>query len=161
MSKSMNIKLKNKDLVMLGIIIGIGLYFLGAMISNVFDASESNLLSYKVSGFLKLTGIGILTSSLVVGGIIIKKIDKNLRMMLLILGLVLLIIYTLGSPWLGWDISDFDFTPIGGLGSSSSESQVAYDERPTALGTPGFEMVFAIFAIAFVAIVTKIKRKNR
>ena len=149
--------MKNKDLIMLGLILGIALYFIGAMISNVFEASETNLLPYKVSGFLKLVGIGILTSSMVVGGIIIEKIDRNLKMLLLILGLVLLIIYTLGSPWLNWDISNIDFSVMTG---SESQTEIAYEERPTALGTPGFEILYAIIALSFVILITKIKRKR-
>lgn len=148
-------KMENKDLIMLGLILGIALYFIGAMISNVFEASETNLIPYKVSGFLKLVGIGILTSSMVVGGIIIEKIDRNLKMLLLILGLVLLIIYTLGSPWLNWDISSFDFSSTLG-----SQTEIAYEERPTALGTPGFEILYAIIALSFVVLITKLKKKR-
>jgi len=157
MAKSKTFNMKNKDIVMLGIILGIALYFVGAMISNVFQASETDLLPYKISGFLKLLGIGILTASMVVGGIIIEKIDRNLKMLLLILGLVLLIIYTIGSPWLSWDISNFEFT---GMMGSSSETEVAFQERPTALGTPGFEVLYAIIALSLVVIVKKIKRKR-
>jgi len=147
--------MKNKDLIMLGIIFGIALYFFGAMISNVFDSSASDLLPYKVSGFLKLLGIGILTASMVVGGIIVEKIDKNLKMLLLILGLVLLIIYTIGSPLLSWDISG-----VSGMMGSGSESEAAFEERPTALGTPGFELLYAILAISFVIAIGKFKKKR-
>lgn len=149
--------MKNKDLIMLGIIVGISLYFVGAMVSNVFDSSGSDLLAYKASGFLKLVGIGILTASMVVGGIITEKIDKNLKMLLLILGLVLLIIYTIGSPLLSWDISNF--SPSGMVGSPS-EGEQAYEERPTALGTPGFELLYAIFAISFVVAIGKVRKKR-
>ena len=62
--------MKNKDLIMLGIIVGISLYFVGAMVSNVFDSSGSDLLAYKASGFLKLVGIGILTASMDRGTVI-------------------------------------------------------------------------------------------
>jgi hypothetical protein len=157
MTKSKIFNMENKDLIMLGLILGIALYFIGAMVSNVFDASETNLVPYKVSGFLKLVGIGILTASMVVGGIIIEKIDRNLKMLLLILGLVLLIIYTIGSPLLSWDISNF--SPSGMMGSQST-SEYAYDERPTALGTPGFEILYALIAISLVILIIKIKRRQ-
>jgi len=149
--------MKNKDRVMLGLIMGIALYFIGAMVSGVFEPSETNLLPYKVSGFLRLLGIGILTSSMVVGGIILEKIDRNLKMLLLILGLVLLIIYTLGSSWLTWDISSFDFSNTVG---SPSQTEFAYEKRPTALGTPGFEILYALIALSFVVFIRKIKKKR-
>ena len=77
--------MKNKDLIMLGLVIGIGLFFIGAMISNVFPSSESDLLGYKVSSFIKMLGLGFVVSSMVIGGIIVHDIDKNLKMLLLLL----------------------------------------------------------------------------
>jgi hypothetical protein len=35
------------------------------MISNVFPSSEESLISYKVQGFIKLFGLGVLTASMV------------------------------------------------------------------------------------------------
>lgn len=131
-------KLKNKDLIMIGIIIGITLFFIGAIISNVFPSSEENLTSYKVSAAIKLVGMGFLTSSMVVGGIIVDNIDKNLKILLLLLGLILLIVYTVGAQSLIWNIS----------GTESSSSQ--YDNRPTSYGIPGFEFIFFIFATLII-----------
>ena len=74
--------MKNKDLIMFGMIVGIAFFFVGAMISNVFPANESDLTSYKVSASMKLIGIGLLTTSMVVGGIIVEGIDKNLNTLL-------------------------------------------------------------------------------
>ena len=149
-------KMKNKDLIMFGMIFGIGFFFIGAMVSNVFPSEAENLASYRFSAFVKLLGIGILTACMVVGGIIVEKIDRNLRMLLLMLGLILLIIYTIGSPMLNWDIS--------GLASSAAESdisQVANEEKPTALGTPGFEAVFVMIAIAIFMIIRKFRSKGK
>jgi hypothetical protein len=117
---------KNKDIIMLGIIIGIGFFFIGAIISNVFLSSEEDLLPYKISALIKLTGLGLLTSSLIVGGIIVEEIDKNLKLLLFVLGLILLIIYTLASPELEWKLPSF----------TSGETE--YDTRPTGYGTPEF-----------------------
>ena len=152
--------MKNKDLIMFGMIIGIALFFLGAMISNVFPSDESDLLAYKVAAFFKLMGIGILVATLVVGGIIVEKIDRNLKMLLLILGLVLLIVYTIGSPWLSWNISSL--SPSGMVGSDPDEEyyEEAYEERPTALATPGFEAVILIAAIGLF-LIAKRKRIRR
>jgi len=142
--------MKNKDLIMLGIIVGIAFFFIGAIISNVFQSSETNLISYKVSASIKLIGMGFLTSSMVVGGIIVEDIDKNLKMLLLILGLILLIIYTIGAQSLNWSVS-------GMLGSPSTSSE-AYSNRPTGYGVPGFEAVYAIVAMAAVLLISRIKR---
>ena len=143
------LNMKNKDLIMLGIIIGIAFFFIGAIISNVFPSDETNLLFYKISASIKLIGMGFLISSMVVGGIIVEDIDKNLKMLLLILGLILLIIYTIGAQQLNWNVS--------GMLPSSSD---AYNSRPTGYGIPGFEAIYAIMAIAAVLLISKIKRRK-
>ena len=140
------IKMDFKRLLIAGFIVGIAFFFIGAIILNVFPSDESNLLSYRVSAIIKLIGIGILTSSMVVGGVIIKDIDKNQKTLLLVIGLILLIIYTIGSPALQWDVD-----------TSDSDSE-AYDERPTAYGTPGFEIIYTIIAISIIFYLRK--RKN-
>jgi hypothetical protein len=129
---------KNKDIIMLGIIIGIGFFFIGAIISNV----------YKISALIKLTGLGLLTSSLIVGGIIVEEIDKNLKLLLFVLGLILLIIYTLASPELEWKLPSF----------TSGETE--YDTRPTGYGTPGFEILVTLAAIIFALIWKKKRMKG-
>jgi hypothetical protein len=139
---------KNKDIIMLGIIIGIGFFFIGAIISNVFLSSEEDLLPYKISALIKLTGLGLLTSSLIVGGIIVEEIDKNLKLLLFVLGLILLIIYTLASPELEWKLPSF----------TSGETE--YDTRPTGYGTPGFEILVTLAAIIFALIWKKKRMKG-
>jgi hypothetical protein len=141
-------KIKIKDLVMLGLISGIGFFFIGAIISNVFPSSQTDLLSYKVAGSIKLIGIGVLTSSMIVGGIIIEDIDKNLKLLLLLLGLVLLIIYTMGSQSLQWYVPTSQ-TPTG------NES---FEHRPTGYGIPGFELLYALVALTIILLILKKKR---
>jgi len=141
--------MKNKDLIMIGIIIGISFYFIGAIISNIFPSSEASLISYKVSASIKLIGLGFLTSSMVVGGIIVNDIDKNLKILLLLLGLILLIIYSVGSQSLHWNV------PVSGMLPSGSQS---YDSRPTGYGIPGFEAVYLIVAMIAVFLIAKIKQ---
>jgi hypothetical protein len=126
---------KNKDIIMLGIIIGIGFFFIGAIISNVFLSSEEDLLPYKISALIKLTGLGLLTSSLIVGGIIVEEIDKNLKLLLL-------------SPELEWKLPSF----------TSGETE--YDTRPTGYGTPGFEILVTLAAIIFALIWKKKRMKG-
>ena len=144
--------MKNKDLIMLGIIVGIAFIFIGAIISNVFPSSESDMIGYQVSAFIKMIGIGFLVCSMVVGGIIVEDIDKNIRMLLLLFGLILLIVYTIGAQQLQWDIS------YAAMDAGESPGDIAYEERPTGYGVPGFE-ILSVFAAAFVAIlVIKFKK---
>jgi MFS family permease len=139
--------MKMKDLVMLGIICGIAFFFIGAIISNVFPSSQTDLLSYKISGSIKLIGIGALISSMIVGGIVIEDIDKNLRLLLLILGLILLIIYTLGAQSLQWYVPTSQ-TPTGGQ---------SYENRPTGYGIPGFELIIGLAALIITVMILKKK----
>ncbi|MCX6672150.1 MAG: hypothetical protein NTX92_09550 [Euryarchaeota archaeon] len=97
-------KMTIKSVIMLGLIVGIAFFFIGAIISNIFPSSSTDFLSYKISSSIKLLGIGVVIGSMVVGGIYIEDIDKNLKLLLLLLGLVLLVIYTIGSQSLEWYI---------------------------------------------------------
>lgn len=132
--------LETKNIIIAGLIVGIALFFIGAIIINVFPSSESDLLSYRVSAIIKLIGLGFLTCSMVVGGVILKDIDKNQKILIFVIGLILLIIYTVGSPSLQWEVETSDEALV-------NES---YYERPTGYGIPGFESILAAFAIAFV-----------
>ena len=141
--------MKNNDLIMLGIIFGIIFFFIGAIVANVFPSSETDLLPYKFSAIFKLIGIGVLTCSMVVGGIITDRIDHNLKILLLLLGLILLIVYTIGSPSLEWYSS--------GMMGAADES---YESRPTGYGIPGFELVVAFAALAVLCIWQRKKLKK-
>lgn len=137
-------KMKMTDIIMIGVIVGIAFFFIGAMISKVFPSSETSLLSYKIAACAKLFGVGVLISSMVVGGIILENIDKNLRLLLLILGLILLIVYTVGSPSLEWSVRS---------GTST------YGSRPTGYGVPGFEFILPM--LATLVIIAWKQRKKR
>ena len=138
--------MKKKDIIMLGIIIGIAFFFIGAIISKVFPSSEEELLPYKMAATNKLIGLGFLTTAMVIGGLTIKDIDKNLKTLLLLLGLILLIIYSIGSPSLEWELSSYDSS--------------GYDSRPTGYGVPGFEIVILIASIISMIILKKVKIKG-
>ena len=140
-------------LTLLGIIIGIAFFFIGAMISNVFDSSADDLIGYKVQFFIKMVGYGFLVSSMVIGGIIIDDIDKNMKMLMLLFGLLLLIAFTIGIQGLQWSVPESYDTSVYG-----SSSEAAYEDRPTGYGTPGFEMIYALVAMITVFIAAKIKR---
>ena len=150
--------MRNKDLIMLGIIIGIALFFLGAMITSTFQGSDENLLPYKVSSFLKLFGLGILTATLIVGGIVGNDLNKYFKYIILIIGLVLLLIFTIGAQFMKWDISASAFYSSWGIsGGTAPMSSSAYESRPS---TPGFELIFAVIAIISVIVISKFKRKR-
>lgn len=138
-----------KDVVMIGIIVGIAFVFIGAIISTVFPSNQTNLVPYRVSGSIKLIGIGVFTSSMIIGGIVIEDIDKNFKLLLLLLGLILLIIYTVGSQSLQWYVPTTSQTPSG------NES---YLHRPTGYGVPGFEALSAFGALIIALMILKKKR---
>jgi glucan phosphoethanolaminetransferase (alkaline phosphatase superfamily) len=140
--------MQKKDVIILALIVGISLFFIGSMIHNVFQITEDNLLPYKISAFIKLIGLGFLVSSMVIGGIVIDTIDRNLKLLLLILGLVLLVIYSIGSSQLEWNLTD-----------SNSENVTEYSERPTGYGMPGFELGLLLSAIG-VVFITRFKHKK-
>jgi hypothetical protein len=104
-------KMNMKEVAMFGIIVGIAFFFIGAIINTVFPSTQTDLLPYRVSGSIKLIGIGVLVSSMIIGGIIIEDIDKNLKLLLLLLGLVLLMVYTVGSQSLQWYVPTTSQTP--------------------------------------------------
>jgi len=147
--------LKNKEIMMLGLIIGIACFFVGAMISNVFPSSSEDLTSYKASAAIKLIGMGILTTTLVLSGLVYYDADKNIKFFLLLVGLIFLLIYLLGTPLLRWDLSES--TSLIGDDTSQDEANQAYKERPTALGTPGFEFILVILSILGFLTYKKIK----
>jgi hypothetical protein len=139
-------KMKIRDVAMFAVIIGIGLIFVGAIINNVFPTTQSDLTAYRISGSMKLLGMGVLVCAMVIGGILIEDIDKNLRLLLLLLGLVLLLVYTVGSQSLQW------YVPTNAQTPSDNQS---YSHRPTAYGLPGFETIVVIAALLISIIIAK------
>lgn len=148
--------MKNKDLIMFGVIIGIALIFIGAIVNNVFPSSSEDFIAYRIQAFIKMIGFGFLTSSMVVGGIIVEEVDKNQRILLLIFGLILLLIFTIGSVQLNsWNVTS------GMMAGDTTTEEAAFENRPTGYGTPGFEFIFVIAAMIFVFISKKIIKRRR
>jgi hypothetical protein len=87
---------------------------------------------------------------MVIGGIILEDIDKNLRLLLLLLGLVLLVIYTFGSTQLQWNVQ------TSGMASGSD----ALRTMPTGYGVPGFEMISVIGAL-FITLILFMRKRHR
>lgn len=144
-------EMKTKNIIMIGLVLGLGLLFVGAMISNVFPTTESDLFGYRLSSFVKMLGLGFITSSMVIGGIVVEHIDKNLKLLLLLLGLIILVIYTIGAHQLNWQITSLEDEPL---------PQEAYEDRPTGYGVAGFETLSLLVAMIFTVWIVRIKQKN-
>jgi hypothetical protein len=83
---------------------------------------------------------------MIVGGIILKDVDKNLRNILLLMGLILLIIYSIASPSLQWSLPSY------------AHDETGFGSRPTGYGIPGFEFLIVIGAMLAILLV---KRKMK
>jgi hypothetical protein len=139
-----------RSAVILGISGGIALLFVGGIVSSVFPASPGDLTSYRVSASIKVLGVGGLVCAMVVGGLRLEGMDRTLRLLLLILGLVILVIYTAGSSMLEWNVSSYMH------GNAS-----AYDSRPTGMGIPGFESWAFLVALGSVMAILFLYRRRR
>jgi len=139
-----------KDLVMLGVSAGIVLLFVGGILSTVFPGSATDLLPYRVSASVKLLGIGGLICTMIVAGLRLEGVDRTLRLLILILGLVMLVIYTAGSSFLEWNVPSY----------MTGNQTVAYESRPTALGIPGFETGVALGALVLVFAALAFRRRR-
>ena len=140
---------------MFGIIIGIAFFFLGAMITSSFPSSEENLTPYRMSSFIKILGLGILIMTLLIGGIIGDDLNKHVKLTILIIGLVMLLVFTVAAQFMKWDISTAQTDSwLTGSSGTPSESSSAFESRPA---TPGFELLFVVIAIIAVGIYRKIK----
>ena len=85
-------KINKKNLMILGLAFGIMLFFIG-IASNIAlgPTTEDYQLPRQVSSVIKLTGMGIVCISMIVGGFFIEKMDKDIKSLLLIFGIVLLL----------------------------------------------------------------------
>jgi hypothetical protein len=139
-----------RTLVVFGISTGIALLFVGGIVSSVFPAAPTDLLSYRVSASIKLLGVGGLVCAMIVGGLRLDGMDRTLRLLLLILGLVMLVIYTAGSSMLEWNVSSY-----------MHGNTTAFDSRPTGMGIPGFESWVFLGALGIVVIALMVRRHRR
>jgi len=81
------------NLMILGLSTGIILFFIGIGAYFLLGPStEENMLPQKVSSVIKLGGMGLTIISMIVGGIFVKKIEKDVKSLLLIFGIALLLI---------------------------------------------------------------------
>ena len=148
--------MKIKDMIMLWIIIGIAFFFVGGMINSAFQEDDDSDIAYKISSTFKLLGLGILITTLIIGGIIQSNLNKSFKLVLLIVGLILLLIFTIAAQFMKWDETSNDEIYFDKIGGSSSQG-IDYEEKPS---TPGFELIAGILAISSIAIYKKYKNKG-
>ena len=84
----------NKKTIMIyGLAGGIMLFFIGmATYIALGPSTDTYLLPRQISSIIKLTGMGILCISMIVGGFFVEKIEKDTKMLLLIFGVILLLL---------------------------------------------------------------------
>lgn len=84
----------NKNILMIvGLGGGIMLFFIGMAAYIVLGPStDTYLIPKQVSSVLKLSGMGILCISMIVGGFFIEKIEKDTKLLLLLFGVILLLL---------------------------------------------------------------------
>ena len=86
-------ELNKKNLMILGLAGGIMLFFIGLAIYFAMGPSTDDyLLPRQVSAVIKLTGMGIVCISMIVGGFFVEKLEKDTKSLLLIFGLILLLL---------------------------------------------------------------------
>ena len=86
-------KWNKKNLMILGLAFGILLFFIGIASYFVLGPSTDNFQTPRqVSAVIKLTGMGIVCISMIVGGFFVEKLDKDTKSLLLIFGLILLLL---------------------------------------------------------------------
>jgi hypothetical protein len=85
-------KMNKKNLMILGLAGGIMLFFLGmATYIAMGPSTDTYLLPRQISSVIKLTGMGIVCISMIVGGFFVEKLDKDTKTLLLIFGVILLL----------------------------------------------------------------------
>jgi hypothetical protein len=88
-----DMKFNKKDLMILGLTVGIILFFLGiATAIALGPTTDDYQLPRQVGSIIRLSGMGIICIAMIVGGFFIEKLDKDIKHILLIFGLVLLLL---------------------------------------------------------------------
>ena len=89
----MDMEFNKKNIMILGLAGGIMLFFIGMAINIAMGPSTDDYqLPSQISAVVKLTGMGIVCISMIIGGFFIENIDKDIKSLLLIFGLILLLL---------------------------------------------------------------------
>ena len=82
-----------RNLMILGLGFGIILFFMGLGAAILLGpTTEDYQLPRQVGGIIKYSGMWLICMSMIVGGFFVEKLDKDIKNLLLILGLVLLLL---------------------------------------------------------------------
>ena len=83
--------MNKKKLMIFGLAVGIMLFFLGLAVNIALGPSTDDyLIPKQVSAVIKLTGMGIVCISMIIGGFFVEKLDKDTKSLLLLFGIILL-----------------------------------------------------------------------
>jgi hypothetical protein len=86
-------EMNKKNVMILGIALGIFIFFLGMALYILLGPSTPDyMLPRQISAMVRLSGMGILVISMVVGGFFVEKLDKDTKTLLLLFGIVLLLL---------------------------------------------------------------------
>ena len=148
---------------MFGLIVGVAFFFLGAMIQNAFSAGESeddeNIVVNKVTASLKLIGLGILTTTLIVGGIAADDIHRYFKLIILIIGLVMLITFSIASQFMKYDHTPASIYEKWGSPTMGAESPSS--DSAGSAPAPGFELLLCIVSIIAIIVIFKKRIKSK
>lgn len=82
-----------KFLMILGLGGGIMLFFIGMAAYIILGPStDIYLFPKQVSSVIKLSGMGIVCISMIVGGFFVERIEKDTKLLLLLFGVILLLL---------------------------------------------------------------------
>ena len=82
-----------KNLMIIGLAGGIMLFFIGmATYIAIGPSTDTYLLPRQLSSVVKLSGMGIVCISMIVGGFFVEKMEKDTKTLLLLFGVILLLL---------------------------------------------------------------------
>lgn len=85
-------RMTKKKLMILGLGAGIMLFFIGMATYIALGPSTSTyLLPMQISAVIKLTGMGMVCISMIVGGFFVDKIERDTKILLLLFGVIMLL----------------------------------------------------------------------
>ena len=86
-------EMNKKNLMILGLAGGIMLFFIGlAAYIALGPSTDTYLLPRQVSAIIKLSGMGIVCISMIIGGFFVEQLEKHTKSLLVIFGVILLLL---------------------------------------------------------------------
>jgi len=86
-------ELNKKNIVILCLGAGILIFFMGIGLNVLLGpTTESYKLPQQISSVVKLSGMGLIVISMIIGGFFVENMDKDTKSLLLIFGIILLLL---------------------------------------------------------------------